>query len=374
MISKIKAHPLFRFFQVKFKFIIFVLLFFYIIGLFMFSLRTFRTEDPIPNVKNISIKMRKQFRDLATKIRAGIYIRNFSTLDFIANNFVVNALVWFEFNKNEVMLKTIDQFSFENSKILYKSAPYVTVSKDTMTVKYDVILEVKTDVSFHRFPLEDHRLSIVLTNNFINPNEIYFDDSFDATSFIVSDRLFTSNWVINNQHSVPGYSSLYLDQHNPHHKIRSPKIVFTIDFAKAGVNKILLIFVPLFAAILLALFSFLLSFNNQAGKSTLGLTAVTALLGYRFVIQQMSPPVGYFTLTDKMFLFFLFFAFCIFIFHMLLSRHYLLLTEREKLKKSEQSETDTELLTPRTTERINTLAYFIAVAIFILTISYLILI
>jgi hypothetical protein len=370
--SKIK-HFFLHLFEVRLKFVIFVLLFFYIIGLFMVALSTFRTDDPIPDVKTISLKMRKQYRDLACKIKAGIYIRNFSTFDFATNNFVVNAMIWFEFDKNEVPFKAIDQFSFENSKPIYKSPPYVTLHDNKILVKYDVIFEVKTDVNFDRFPLEDHRLSIVLTNNFISPHEMYFDDSENATSLIVSKDLFTSNWKVHSMRSISGYSSLYFDQYDQHRKMQSPKAVFTIDFQKVGINKILLIFVPLFAVILLALFSFLMSFNNHSGKSALGLGAITGLLGYRFVIQNMSPAVGYFTLTDKIFLFFLFFAFVIYIFHVLMSRHYLYLVEREKLKRSEQPETDTNVLTPRITERINTLAYFIFVLIFIIAVTYFVL-
>lgn len=355
--------------EIKYKFLAFVLLFPYIIGLFSFALMTYRTDDQLPEIKMTSLKMRQQLVNLSSTLKTGLYIKNFSAFDFITNNFIVNAIVWFEYNKNEIPLKIIDQFSFENSKMISKSPPYVTMRKDTMVVKYDVSFELKTNVNFRRFPLEDHRLSVVLTNSFISPDVVYFDDSINSTSLLLSDKLFTSTWLIHSTRSMCGYASLRYDQHRPEKKIQSPKAAFIINFKKSGINKILLIFVPLFAAILLALFSFLLSFNNHSGKTSLSLTAVTALLGYRFVIQQMSPSVGYFTLTDKIFIFFLFFAFCIFIFHTLLSRHYLLLTDREKLKKSEQFEVDAEYLVPRITEHINTLAYFIFVLIFIIGIT-----
>ncbi len=202
---------------------------------------------------------------------------------------------------------------------------------------------------------------------------MYFDDSKNAMSILVSDKLFTSNWRVHSTRSLSGYSSLCLDQYNPKHKMITPKAVFTINFQKVGINKILLIFVPLFAVIFLARFSFLISFNNPQGRVALVLSAITGLLGYRFVIQQMSPSVGYFTLTDNMFIFFLFFAFMIFIFHTLLSRHYQYLVEREKFKKSEQPDVDTQVLTPRVTERINTWAYFIFNIIFIVAITYIVL-
>lgn len=363
----------FNIFDIKFKVSLFAILVMYIFGLFFFALRDFRTSDPVPEVKFISINMRKQFRDLSTKIRAGLYIKNFPTFDFTTNNFVVDGVVWFEFNKNEIMLKTVDKFSFENSKMIYKSSPHVSIQHDKILVKYEVIFEVKTDLNFHRFPLEDHRLSIVLTNYFVSPNEMYFDDQIDALSLKISDKLFTSNWLIDSKQVISGYSSLHIDEFNKQRTSRSPKAVFTINFKKAGINKILIIFVPLFAAVLFALFTFLMSFNSYAGKTTLTVTAVTALLGYRFVIQQMSPPVGYFTLTDKLFIFFLILSFLIFIFQLLLMRHYMFLMDREKVKRSEQPEADLVIYPPKTTERVNSIAYFIAVMIFIVLVTYLVL-
>ena len=110
MIRKVK--PFFNIFELKFKVAIFIVMFLYVIGLFYYALRTFRTSDPIPETKVISASMRKAFRDLSTKLRTGLFIKNFPTFDFTTNHFVVDAIVWFEFNKNEIMIKTIDGFTF----------------------------------------------------------------------------------------------------------------------------------------------------------------------------------------------------------------------------------------------------------------------
>ena len=214
-------------FEVRFKFLIFVLLFFYIIGVFYVALSTFRTDDPMPDVKVVTIKMHKRFNELLSTIRIGLHIRNFSHFDFTTNNFTVNALVWFEFNKNEIQLKTIDQFSFENSKIIFKTQPYIMLHGNKMTIKYDVIFEVKTDVNFYRFPLEDHRLSIVLANNFVTPDEMYFDNNENGLSFNIAENLFTSNWKNHATRSVAGYSSLPYDNFDGRARRRYEKVRIT---------------------------------------------------------------------------------------------------------------------------------------------------
>jgi len=366
-----KIKPFFNIFDLRFRIALFIFSFLYVCLLFFLALREFRTNDPIPNIREISFNMRKNYRDLSTQVSTGLYIKNFSVFDFITNNFVVDAVVWFEYNKNEIMQKTIDKFSFDNGKILHKSPPHVSIHGDKILVTYNVIFEAKTDLDFHRFPLEDHRLSLVLTNNTIAPSEMFFDYHPGTISLKVSDKLFTSNWLVHSLATVSGYTAIHLDEHNKHQVLRSPKAVFTINFEKAGVNKILIIFVPLFAAIFLALLTFLLSFNSTSAKTTLSVTAVTALLGYRFVIQQLSPPVGYFTTTDKIFIFFIGLSFFIMLFQLLLLRQYLFIIDREKIKKTEQPETDTDIYPPRITEHVNSLVYFGTMLLFIIVLTYL---
>jgi len=371
----IKKHlsPFLNIFEVKFKILMFFLLFVYVIGLFAYALKDFRSEDPVPPVEIVTVEMHKQLRDLSARIRAGLHIKNFPTFEFAHNQFIIDALIWFEFNKNELMLKTIEKFSFENSTILSKSAPHVSINGDNILAKYDITFNVKTDLDFHRFPLGDHRLSMVLTNEFVSPAEMYFYDDADAISFTVSPDIFISNWSVYALNTTPGYSSISIDEHHTSRRSSHPKVAFTIDFAKAGINRILIIFVPLFAAMLFALFTFLMSFNNHSGKTTLSVTAITAILGYRFVIQQMSPSVGYFTITDKIFLFFLIFSLFIFIFQLILLRQYLLLMDREKVKKSEVPTEDRTFYTPKITERINSVAYSISIIIFVTGVTWIIL-
>lgn len=359
-------------FEVKFKIIILFASFLYVIGLFAYVLKDFRTEDEIPAIQAINLDMRKQFRDLSAVVRTGMYIKNFPTFDFTNNSFSVDALVWFEFTKNELMLKTVEKFTFENATIKQKSSPHVSIQGDKILAKYDIVFDVKTDLNFQRFPLDDHRLSMVLTNEFVSPAEMYFDDDADATSFSVSPDIFISNWYPYQLHATPGYSSIKIDEHRDDRRSSHPKIAFTVDFAKRGINRILIIFVPLLATIFFALFTFLMSFNNHSGKTTLSVTAITAILGYRFVIQQMSPPVGYFTITDKIYLFFLLFALMVFIFQLVLLRQYLLLMDREKIKKAEIPTEDRQFYTPKITERINSVVYLLSIAIFITGITWII--
>ena len=196
--------------QTRTKVVFLVLLFFYLIGVFAYVLFSFRSDDHIPQVKAVSLQMRKEYIDFSSIVRVGLFINNFPEFNFVKNHIVVDSLIWFEYNKAELMLNTIDQFSIEGSKILEKSKPIIRRYGDLVFVKYNVKFEMKTDVDFHRFPLEDHSLSIVLKNDSVTAEEMYFDDNTRALSFKVDDDIFVSDWQIHHLFKSSGYESLLL--------------------------------------------------------------------------------------------------------------------------------------------------------------------
>jgi len=368
-----RFNPLIYIHDVRLKIAVFILAFFYVIGLFWYTLRTFRSDDPVPEISILNIDTRKKAEDLTTKVKCGLFIKNFPTFDFSSNNFVLDATVWFEFNKNQIMQSTINDFSFENGKIIHKSNPIINLNSDKIAVRYDVLAELKTNLNFHRFPLEDHTLSIVLKNNSASVYELYFEDDFDGISLTISPNLFTSNWKLHKYSKMAGFSNIQIDENNTKRTISMPRVLFVLDFQKVGLNKILIIFIPMFAALFFSFFTFLMSFNSYQGKTNLALTAATALLGYRFVIQQMSPAVGYFTVTDKIFILFLLLAVLILIFQIVLLRHYMFLMDREKIKQTEQTTLDRTYWVPKITEQINTYVYLTFVLIFLMVVSYVLL-
>lgn len=371
--KKITRNVFIFLFDVKFKFFALAAALIYIVVLFWFVLKDFRSNDPYPQLNTIKVEDNTPSQILSTIVRPGLIIKNFSTFDLPHNNFVIDALVWFEFPKGELMIETIDKFSIDNGKIISKSQPHVSFNGNAMIVRYDVIFELKTNLSFLRFPLEDHRLSIIINNTQVTVDEMHFEEHAAHNTFKITPEAYSPNWKIQRLEAYTGYTKLYFDDNDKQSVIETPKAAFIINLGKEGINKALIIFVPLFAAVFFALFTFLMSFNSYQGKTNLALTAVTAILGYRFVIQQMSPAVSYFTLSDKIFLFFLFLSFGILLFQIILLRHYMFLMDREKVKVYERAEADVEFLVPKITERINTAAYFIAIILLIIGVTWIVL-
>lgn len=295
--------------------------------------------DTIPKLNPITTKVIKEFGPFAVSIKNGMFIKNFQTFEVTNNNFTIDAVLWFEFNPDEIMLETVEKFSFDKNKILYKSPADIKIIDSKMFAKFNIVFNVKTSLNFHKFPFEDHKIAIVLSNNFVTPSEMYFTTNIN--SFQIAPNIIPTSWKFQDLNVDSGYLNLELDKLDKTKKISSPKVLFTIDIKKNGIRRILIIFIPLFASIFLSLFSFVMNIANVVGKFSLAVSALSALLGYRFVIEQMMPKVGYLTTTDLIYVILLLISLFCFIFQLLITRLYMLYSEKVKKspeKKQEKNE------------------------------------
>lgn len=297
--------------SIRFKTTVLLLAVGAILGCFGVALHQFRPADVEPHVEIIGMQMRKKIRNFASVVRTGMFVKNFEVFDIAQDRFIIGAVVWFEFNTDEVMPATVEKFSFVNGKILEKSPGDVRVTGSRMFIKYDVRAEVKSQLAYQRYPFDDHRISFVLTNNYVTPSELYF--TVDNSSFDLADDAFTAHWKVMDRDTSWGYTDLGLDQNDESKNVKRPVVTFSVNFSKAGIRHIVIIFIPLFIALFFALFTFLMGFHERTSRFRLSVSSLTAILSYRFIIERMMPRVGYFTTTDAIYTLLLLISLCAFI-------------------------------------------------------------
>jgi len=298
-------------FSIRFKTGVLLLSAVAVIGFFIAALYLFRPADNEPDVQLIDMEMRKEIRDFASVVKTGLYIKNFELFDITNDHFIAGLVIWFEFLTDEIMLDTIQNFSFINGKILEKSSGDIRINKGSMLVKFDVRVEFKSQLNYYRYPFDDHRISLVLTNNGITPNELYF--TVDNNSFAMASDVYTSNWEVLELDTAWGYTKLKLDARAENKKMLRPVVAYSINFAKSSMRQIIIIFVPLFIALLFGLLTFLMGLSNAYDRMRMSVSALTALLSYRFIIDRMMPAVGYLTTTDLIYVLYLLLLLLIFV-------------------------------------------------------------
>lgn len=289
---------------------------------FGIAMQRFNPTDKIPELQIIDAAKQKEFGQLTAKVKTGLFIKNFSEFDVKKNSFICDCIVWFEFNSDEVMLSTIESFALDNGDVLSRSEPDVRIDGNKTIANYNVKLSFKANLNFHNFPIEGHRVALVLTNNFVTPRELFF--TVDNGSFRIADGLFIADWVIRDTSTDAGFSVSALDRNDQTKLSSRPQVAFVINVDSKGIRKFLIIFMPILIAIFLSMFSFVAGVaGNKASqqRQVLPTAAITAIIGYRFVIESILPQVGYFTTTDYFFLFMLMVAFWNFVFQTLFIWH-----------------------------------------------------
>jgi hypothetical protein len=249
----------------------------------------------------VTPKQIKEWGGSATEVTVGMSIINFPKFDAVNNDFVIDAIVWFEFDSALVSLETIEKFSFDKGEIVSKSISNTKIIDDKFFAQYNITVKFSSTLAFQFFPWDDHRIYLTLTNKFVSPSEIIYQSYISG--FIISEGAFVAGWKMVGKNVVAGYSESYLDENDTKKVVLNPCVLFSLDFSRSGAQHIFLIFLPLFLMFFLGFFSF--AFHEPPLIFSLSLGSVTAILSYNFVIQGMSPHTGYFLFSDLIFILFL---------------------------------------------------------------------
>ena len=269
---------------------------FLLILMFYFPSLKFNSKDPKPIIHPIKPIASKE---LIVEVETGLFIKNFSEFNVIENLFEINGIVWFEFNPHQISLDLIEQFSFEKGTIIKKSKPEIKIINEKLLARYKIKVRFKTDLNYQYFPLEDHNLYLVLTNSHLNPKEIVLTSlNTDLTS---AKNISTRDWQLINSEVNYGYIESLVDEETPLKNTAYPAACFNLFFTKIGIKNLLIIFIPLFVAFFLGLFSLMLEDINKKGILSLSVGSLTLLVFNLSVIEKLTPKTSYFCLSDSIF-------------------------------------------------------------------------
>lgn len=256
------------------------------------------TKDLIPITPNTI----KKWGADPTVVKTGMRIINFPEFNVLTRHFVCDAILWFDFDPSLVSLDTLAKFSFDRGTLLKISAPSTNIIGERVFAKYTIRLEFTSPLNYARFPFDDHRINIALTNIYLSPKDIVFDAN--RLGFDLSGDML--EWYPMELSVQAGYTEISLDKTDASKAVRYPQVVFSIDFRRIGIKQLLVIFLPLFAIFFTALLTFCFDPNDSL-RTMIGASsgAISAMIGYRFVMQEMSPKIGYFLFSDYIFIIFM---------------------------------------------------------------------
>jgi len=260
-------------------------------------IKKFHTTEISPQLFPITPQKVREWGGEPTRVTVGLDVRNFPEFDFVKNQFELDGILWFEFDPALISLDTVSKFTFDKANLEKKSTPFTKIVNDRFFARYDVKLKFNMTLNYRFFPFDDHRMFITLINRTVSPSEVMFKS--EETDFLFSDEINISGWEIDNKSVKTGYAVDIMETYDPEKTVLYPKTVFSIDFRRVGVRYILLIVLPFFILFFMGLFSFAFDPEKNSYLITyIAIGGITSLLTYRFVLEAMTPKVGYFVLSD----------------------------------------------------------------------------
>jgi len=268
--------------------------------LFVLPLKRFNTTDIKPEFLSlVQTKTEEQKVLSASEIKVGLFVTDFPLLDIVEGKFILDGILWFEFNPHAISLENIGNFTIEKGEILKKSEPKTKLEKHLAFAQYQVRIEFKSDLDYRLFPIEDHRIFLMISNKTITPNEAIFTSY--KTNLSISKNLHSVNWLNTGYNVDYGYTEAKLDKYSPHKTTRSPIVLFAFDFKQNGFKALVFIFAPFFLIFFMACFSLLINIENGRAILSLSIGSFTLFTFALAVIQGLSPDVRYFTIADKIY-------------------------------------------------------------------------
>ena len=293
----------------KFQILLFCIFGVFLLWILYKPMTGFETDDEYPAIVSLTPQQIVDLGGSPAFVEVGVYIRDIPKFDFVKGEIVTRLTVWFLFDPRLLSLDRLGQFQFDQANVIYKSDPYTRIEKDKLLARYDMRVIFSLKLNYNNFPLDDHRISLAVTNHFLSPSEVIFNSS-------------RSNFVLNSEIRIPGWQPIeqtvktgfLLDQLDEKRKMYHPRAVFSIDVARIGFRHIMVIIMPLLLIFMISLFTW--TFNPfgriATGMMTISVMSITAVITHHFVIERMSPDTGYFMISNYVFLLTLAFCFAIF--------------------------------------------------------------
>lgn len=279
-----------------------------IYGLFYRKQQKFLCSDPIPVLKPYS----NLFCMDTPVVQTGILIKDIPKVDINKNFVIINALIWFKFNPSIVHLETLENFSFLNCINLEKKLAHLSVTQEETYVEYDVRISFSNIFDHLYFPINDHQISIVLVHEKLSTDEIIYDTSGTAIQFDKNVKAEDMNVIGGSVEA--GYLEKINIAENNEKSFFYPAVMYSIFLKKNGLKNIRLIIIPLVLIFGISLVVCLLAaLQPEQNYTSTGITTLTLIMAYRYVIMQISPKVSYNTLTENVYNLSLLFTFINFI-------------------------------------------------------------
>ncbi len=256
----------------------------------------FRATDKAFPYEQVTPKVLRDLGGFPERITVGLNIDQFQKFDVTKDIFELSGTLWFSMGLDAISLKTLQSFRFDRGTILFVSEPNTSISRDQIIVRYLVRVAFNAGLNYQDFPLDDHLVTLMLSNPFLEPEQVLFETS--TANLVISPELEPYGWHLSTKSARTGFSSSQLTDQEEGLVFSRPVAEFTLEIERYGIRFLLAILLPIILIFSVMCFSL----STEPGQSiSIASGGITAIIAYRFVIEQLSPQSGDLMISDNLF-------------------------------------------------------------------------
>ena len=256
----------------------------------------FRATDKAFPYEQVTPKKLRELGGFPERIVVGLNIDQFQKFDVTKDSFEFSGTLWFSMGLDALSLKTLQSFRFDRGNILFLSEPNTSIDHDKVIVRYLVRVAFNAGLNYQDFPLDDHLVTLMLSNPFLEPEQVLFETS--TANLVVSPDLKPYGWSLSTKSARTGYSSSQLSEQEDSLIFSRPVAEFSLEVERYGIRFLLAILLPII--LIFSVMCFSLS-AESAQSISIASGGITAIIAYRFVIEQISPQSGDLMVSDNLF-------------------------------------------------------------------------
>lgn len=255
-------------------------------------------------------------------INTGIYINRIHDVDLAAGTFAANGWLWMSWDQPQEGdwyqdIINIDSIKFMNeipNKAKRKKLidePFVEYGDRLwQSMRFSSTFLINNR-DFRRFPFEELELPIEIGSDMFGVDAAVYKpnlrDSLAGDRLMLSGYEFRGLEALTFSHSISSKWGHSIPPESPDHQVKAwsyPHLEWILRFSRLSSSSIARLFTPVFAAMIVLIFSLLVSLNVAAIK----ITIPTSILLILAVLQERShkllpPNITYLTYMDKVYLF-----------------------------------------------------------------------
>lgn len=232
-------------------------------------------------------------------VKVGVYITSIHDIDFKQKEYTVNLWLWLKYrNKN---------FDFENNlevpqaKTVTRSFTTIDTTGGRVYMMMKLQCVMKDSWRINNFPFDQQRLRLSIENSQFDSRYLVFEADTVGNHF--DPRFTLSGWTIDScvvYTNIKKYETAFGDESlaKPHTEYSAFRVRLVIDRSAGGL--FWKMFLGMYIAFLIAYVCFFIHADIIDARFGLGVGALFAVVGNKYIIDSSLPESTSFTLVDTL--------------------------------------------------------------------------